>query len=122
MGFYDSCKILALSIITFFALPFSGDDGSHQAVLSFGDVDASREYPKFPAPSGPDSSTDFICKYPALGEAWKPCSSPDDRQCWLKGPNGNRFDISTNYEKFWPEGITREVSENYPPVLKALPI
>lgn len=113
MGFYDACRTLALSVVTFFTLPFQGDGGSQQAVLSFGEADAFKEYPKFPAPSGPDSDTDFICKYPALGDAWKSCSFPDDRQCWLKGPGGKQFNISTDYETSWPEGVTREVRSHY---------
>ncbi|KAJ9131774.1 Laccase 2 [Pleurostoma richardsiae] len=108
MGFYDTCRAFALSIATIFTLPFLGDNDSRQAILSFGHIGAVKEYPKFPAPSGPDSDADFVCKYPALGEAWKSCSTSANRQCWLKGPNGRTYDINTDYEKFWPEGITRE--------------
>ena len=54
---------------------------------------------------GPDS--DFVCEYPAMPE-WEPCSSPSNRECWLRHPNGTEFNIHTDYEiSPFPVGITR---------------
>ncbi|KAK0702154.1 multicopper oxidase-domain-containing protein [Lasiosphaeris hirsuta] len=58
-------------------------------------------YPEFPAPNGPHSDVPFKCEYPKLKD-WSSCSTPDNRECWLRG------NIHTNYDAVWPEGITRE--------------
>ncbi|KAI1385834.1 putative multicopper oxidase [Hypoxylon trugodes] len=109
MSFYETCKAVALSITTIFSLPFHiGNNGpSNQAVLSFGDINAVKASPRFPAPHGPESGESFICEYPTLGDGWESCSTPDDRECWLKGPN-DTYDINTDYEIRAPPGITRE--------------
>ncbi|KAJ3524320.1 hypothetical protein NM208_g12103 [Fusarium decemcellulare] len=98
MSPYGTLRVIVISVVIAFTLPLATSK----------DIDARRAPPTFPAPDGPDSAKDFVCKYPALGSAWKSCSTPNDRQCWLEGPNGTRFDIHTNYEDSWPEGITRE--------------
>lgn len=66
--------------------------------------------PIFSPPSlgeSPDSS--ILCDYTAMGPGWGACSSPEDRGCWLKGPNGQQFSIDTDYETKYPKGVTRKV-------------
>lgn len=112
MGFYNVCKSLIVYTATFFSLPLHehiGDD-SEQPVLSFENDRISQNYPKFPAPNGPDSpDEDFICKYPELGNDWKSCSTPENRHCWLKSSDGHNFSIHTDYETMYPPGVLREV-------------
>jgi hypothetical protein len=36
------------------------------------------------------------------------CNTPANRSCWIKSPLGD-FDLYTNYEERWPQGVTREV-------------
>lgn len=65
----------------------------------------------FRPPSLGEERNDTIwCDYRAMGAGWKPCSTENDRGCWLKGPAGTRrFDIDTDYENQAPKGITRKV-------------
>lgn len=58
----------------------------------------------------PDSS--ILCDYSAMGPGWGSCSTPSDRGCWLTGPNGERFDIDTDYEVKKPKGVTRKVCQS----------
>jgi hypothetical protein len=68
----------------------------------------------FIPPSAPD---DFKCKYPNLKD-YSFCSTYGDRSCWLKSsdPKKLSYDINTNYETEFPEGIVRKV---YPPKHRA---
>lgn len=71
--------------------------------------------PIFAPPShgeSPDSS--ILCDYSAMGPGWGPCSDFDNRGCWLKGPNGQTFDIDTDYETKYPKGVTRKVWSSWP--------
>ncbi|KAK0715335.1 multicopper oxidase-domain-containing protein [Lasiosphaeris hirsuta] len=114
MGLLDICKSVAIyltallpSSLPIYDYPSRHDPASwsHLAPESSG----GKHYPNFPAPSGPDSDDEFFCKYPALGKHWSSCSSPDDRQCWLKSTDGSVYDIYTDYDAEWPEsGMTRE--------------
>ncbi|EWZ94633.1 hypothetical protein FOWG_04859 [Fusarium oxysporum f. sp. lycopersici MN25] len=111
MGFYSACKTFIVYTVTFFSLPFHEHIGgdSEQPVLSFENGQISQNYPKFPAPNGPDSpDEDFTCKYPELGNDWKPCSTPENRHCWLKSSDGHNFSIHTDYETMYPPGVLRE--------------
>ena len=54
----------------------------------------------------PNSAKEFLCNYTMPG--WKECSTPQNRACWLRGPNGQEFNISTDYETLAPMGITRK--------------
>ena len=65
-------------------------------------------YPDFDAPNGPQEGV-FTCSYPAM-EGWTQCSTPENRGCWLRAPNGTEYNITTNYEDIWPTGIQRNVS------------
>lgn len=126
MGFLEGCKSV---ILYFFALfPPFGFNGLEQKPLVRGHFPVSHDdlihhnsYPEFPAPSGPqDLYSDFNCTYPSLKDGWKACSTSHDRGCWLEGPDGQKFDIYTDYEKLWPEGITREVWYSFLPPRRML--
>lgn len=66
--------------------------------------------PVFTPPSrGESPASDIKCDYTAMGPGWGPCSKPTDRLCWLEGPNGQRFDVSTDYETKAPKGVLRKV-------------
>ncbi|ETI23255.1 hypothetical protein G647_05054 [Cladophialophora carrionii CBS 160.54] len=62
----------------------------------------------FLPPSAPRGS-DFRCEYPKLKD-YKFCSTYGDRSCWLKhsDPAKQSYNITTDYEKVFPEGITRK--------------
>ncbi|KAK0723520.1 multicopper oxidase-domain-containing protein [Lasiosphaeria miniovina] len=115
MGLLESCKALALYLTAL--LPSSLlEYGSSLHQVTFGSPftgDVHRpggHFPQFPAPNGPDDpSEEFVCKYPSLGKQWSSCSTADDRTCWLKNSDGSKqFDINTDYENQWPEGIPRD--------------
>ncbi len=66
-------------------------------------------YPNFYPPTRPEDPDDSIrCEYPAMGTEWESCSSPSNRQCWLRGPGGQEFNISSNYKTMFPQGQTPE--------------
>ncbi|KAM5346271.1 hypothetical protein ACJ41O_009276 [Fusarium nematophilum] len=110
MGFYDACKAFVLCIATFFYIPLLQDNDPQQPVFSYGGGGdgGAQNYPNFTAPNGPDTGEEFFCSYENLGDDWKPCSTPDDRQCWLKNSTGGRYDIWTDYENNYPNGTLRE--------------
>lgn len=63
--------------------------------------------------NAPQIEPRITCHYPSL-KGWEMCNGPDSRDCWLrdtrsKQPVFSEYDISTDYEAKWPEGITREV-------------
>ena len=57
------------------------------------------------------ASPAFQCQYPKL-KGWESCNSASNRSCWLSPPKDSKvplapFDINTDYETIYPEGITR---------------
>lgn len=51
---------------------------------------------------------DFKCDYRKM-VGWEKCSTPEDRSCWLVNKKtGERFDINSDYENYYPTGKTRE--------------
>ncbi|ENH74886.1 Laccase-2 [Fusarium oxysporum f. sp. cubense race 1] len=114
MWITDACKAVVLSFVAVFHYPSVSDEGPHQDVMTFthGHSTPEIDYPYFDSPSGPDQDGKvFTCNYTDL-KGWKPCTTADDRSCWLKGPYGQNFTINTDYENFWPIGITREYHLN----------
>ncbi|KAG5762735.1 hypothetical protein H9Q72_009171 [Fusarium xylarioides] len=114
MWITDACKAVVLSFVAVFHYPSVSDQGPHQDVMSFthGHSTPEIDYPYFDSPSGPDQDGKvFTCNYTDL-KGWKPCTNKDDRSCWLKGPYEQNFTINTDYENFWPIGITREYHLN----------
>lgn len=85
---------------------------------SHGPVSPSKG-PKFEPPGlGEERGNAIACDYEHLGPTWKSCSTPDDRSCWLKGPKGETYDLHTDYEKHYPQGILRKVSRIFPSTAK----
>lgn len=73
-----------------------------------GHVSEEKNPLKFLPPSHGEKDA-IECDYTAMGSGWAPCSTEEDRGCWLKGPGGKRYDINTDYEHDKPIGITRKV-------------
>ncbi|KAL8649405.1 MAG: hypothetical protein Q9210_004422 [Variospora velana] len=70
---------------------------------------AGGDGPIFTPPAHPQDPGEILqCDYSRMGKEWQPCSTPHSRACWLAGPRGQQFDISTNYETEVPTGITRK--------------
>ncbi|KAM0554812.1 hypothetical protein ACHAPJ_006545 [Fusarium lateritium] len=113
MWITDACKAAVLRFVAVFYYPALPSDGPPQDVLTFTKDQSApavleHSYPYFEAPSGPDQDgKSFTCEYPDL-EGWEPCTSATNRSCWLRGPHEQRFDIGTDYENFFPFGVTRE--------------
>jgi hypothetical protein len=87
------------------------DDGVQQKPL-FGNSPAVVDRlhgPIFKPPGGRPSGdgSDFVCDYSSM-TGWRPCSTPEDRSCWLTNDKGGRFDINTDYEAVAPQGILRQ--------------
>lgn len=73
-------------------------------------VDGSSDQPIFVPPyadDDPNHGNRIECNYAKMYPQWKPCNNENNRQCWLKGPDGQEYNISTNYELNMPQGITR---------------
>jgi len=93
-------------VFTVIKSPFQDNDGTAQQVLG-SLVDHPRNFagPIFEPPSHPERKP-FQCEYPSL-KGYVSCSKPDDRGCWLKGPD-KEYNISTNYEIDFPQGKVRK--------------
>lgn len=99
--------------------PFHGNEAQQPLPGRFGSVaDANAAiipenlgYPIFKPPGGRPryEGSEFTCEYPEMS-GWEFCSTPGDRGCWLRHPNGSRYDINTNYEIHAPKGIERYYS------------
>ena len=59
----------------------------------------------------PNPKGDFECDY-TLERGWKECNTPQNRECWLRGPNGEELNINTNYEMIAPKGTLRHYELN----------
>jgi hypothetical protein len=119
MLFLEVCKTAALYLAALLSSSPSSDisDSDSQRPLSVGFAPDGAEYghpPKFSAPNGPEAAPDFVCKYPALGNEWTSCSTRSNRGCWLRSSKGAEFNITTDYETRFPEGVTREVRKSLP--------
>lgn len=67
--------------------------------------------PRFRPPSA-SSWADIECDYSAMA-GYSLCSTDGDRSCWIQDSNhetNHPYNISTNYEKNWPIGITRKAN------------
>ena len=94
--------IQAFNVITFSS--FSNNDAVQRALGHISTAD----YGSGPVFHPPNSSLNFKCDYTEHYSDWKGCSTPQDRGCWLRGPNGTEFNISTDYENSTPKGIVRK--------------
>lgn len=79
-----------------------------QPMLSGLDVKTSEDHPHFPIfkPPGGHPGSDFTCDYRNM-PGWLSCSTTENRGCWLRHPNGRKYDILTDYENDAPIGIKR---------------
>ena len=92
--------------------PSGGDLVPQQPLLqpstphpSVGNLDSGPEF------RPPNAKGDFNCTYPReIG--WKECNTPQNRECWLRGPNGEELNIHTNYEMIAPKGTVRKYELN----------
>lgn len=55
----------------------------------------------------PNPKGNFECNY-KREDGWKECNTPQNRGCWLRGPDGNELNIHTNYEMIAPKGVLRK--------------
>lgn len=126
MKFLQDCWIALLELFNLATFSTTGGSSLQQALQKPNHQvplpDHASKQPIFVPPNRPEDPNAVIkCDYSAMGKEWVSCSSPGDRNCWLAGPNGQRFDILTDYEKRSPIGITRKVCEtflsNYPTLL-----
>lgn len=67
--------------------------------------------PGFPIFHPPPGDHEFLCEYPEM-TGFVQCSIPENRECWLRHPDGREFNIHTNYENFAPKGIMRHYTLN----------
>lgn len=68
--------------------------------------DDKPEDPVFKPPTGRPEDDKFRCDYRSMKE-WRPCSTPSNRECWLRHPDGREFNVLTDYEREAPVGIQR---------------
>ena len=69
---------------------------------------AHEDYPIFKPPGGRPlgPGSDFRCDYSNM-PGWYECSTPEDRECWLRHPDGREYNIYTDYENDAPIGVDR---------------
>ncbi|EXA36854.1 hypothetical protein FOQG_09814 [Fusarium oxysporum f. sp. raphani 54005] len=67
--------------------------------------------PGFPIFNPPPGDHEFLCEYPEM-TGFVQCSIAENRECWLRHPDGREFNIHTNYENFAPKGIMRHYTLN----------
>ena len=65
-------------------------------------------YPVFKPPGGrvQGPGSNFTCDYRNM-PGWYECSDPENRECWLRHPDGREFNMHTDYEKHAPLGVWR---------------
>ncbi|KAL2043517.1 hypothetical protein N7G274_003824 [Stereocaulon virgatum] len=99
MGFFTDCSRALLTILSL--TPASNRHFS-QHPLALQDITIEPE----------KASPGFKCQYPSL-KGWTNCNGPNSRDCWLKDsasaqPLFSQYDIHTDYESVFPQGIHRE--------------
>lgn len=85
--------------------PWSGNGLTQQPMAQVPARHQRLDYPIFEPPNSPEGQT-FRCEYPSMRK-YVPCSTHNNRGCWLKGPN-KEYNITTDYETEYPVGITRK--------------
>lgn len=114
MGFINYIVNVVVQI-----LPFSGNNGGllNQQPLPINvpssGVSFSPQLGNGVVGNVPQRESQITCHYPSL-KGWEMCNGPDSRNCWLrethsKQPVFSEYDITTDYEAKWPQGVTREV-------------
>jgi hypothetical protein len=69
---------------------------------------ARPHYPIFKPPGGRPQGpgSNFTCDYSNM-PGWYECSTPENRECWLRNPDGREYNIHTDYESDGPIGVDR---------------
>ena len=104
----DSIHVLDLITLS----PSGGDLVSQQLLLQPSTQQPSADFSD-PGPifGPPNPKGDFECNY-TREVGWKECNTPQNRECWLRGPNGEELNINTNYEMVAPKGTLRQYEFN----------
>ncbi|OCL11693.1 laccase-like multicopper oxidase [Glonium stellatum] len=65
-------------------------------------------YPIFKPPDGRlrGPGSDFKCDYSNM-RGWHECSTPENRECWLRHLDGREYNTHTDYENEAPTGVDR---------------
>ncbi|KXJ93673.1 multicopper oxidase-domain-containing protein [Microdochium bolleyi] len=108
MKLFDSAGATVTYLASLLAVsPCPPESGASQGQGPTKNVsDIGYGHPVFRPPGAPENGANFTCDYRAMKE-WYFCSTPNDRGCWLRHPNGSEFNIHTNYETETPIGIDR---------------
>ena len=96
------CMVHVFDRLTFSS--WAGNVSTQQPRLQIPLRHGNPHYPIFEPSNSPESQI-FRCEYPSMPD-YVPCSTHEDRGCWLKGPD-KEYNITTDYEKEYPVGITR---------------
>lgn len=109
MKFFEKCWVFLLQIFDAVVVPQVGDSTLQRPIQEdLLDLPKSGRGPRFGAPNSPIEDP-YFCDYSAMGKHWEPCSSPNNRGCWLRNTKtGEEFNITTNYENRWPKGKLRD--------------
>lgn len=107
-------KLYVISLIRYFGLTsLVGLDPLDQAPLLKGDNTIPEETnlaPPIFEPPGTGKDNRIQCNYTGLPGWWHP-DSPDLRGVWLRNnKTGREYNITTDYETSWPQGVRRDVS------------
>ncbi|KAI9699786.1 MAG: hypothetical protein M1836_002821 [Candelina mexicana] len=108
MKLFRDCWIAILRVYDVITFSSNADRFGLQLQPEAVSVYDAGKLPIFYPPTRPeDKDSSIQCDYSAMGAKWAPCSRSDKRECWLKGPDGDEYNISTEYEKAWPVGKLR---------------
>ncbi|KAK4941993.1 hypothetical protein LTR10_018174 [Elasticomyces elasticus] len=103
-------------VVTFGSISPQSDQQTPLVTSSDGLLIENAKGPIFKPPGGrlQGPGSDFLCDYRNM-VGWSPCSSPDNRECWLKNDRtGQEYNVHTNYEDSnqTPVGVHRTYHMN----------
>ena len=103
-------------VVTFGSISPYSDHQTPLVTPSDGSRLENAQGPIFKPPGGrlDGPGSDFLCDYRNM-VGWSPCSTPDNRECWLKNDHtGQEYNIHTNYEDSnqTPVGVHRTYHMN----------
>ncbi|KAL8704103.1 MAG: hypothetical protein Q9201_002737 [Fulgogasparrea decipioides] len=112
MNIFHDCWLVLLGFFNAITL-LPGDNVPHsqqilQPMIGPLHPHAGNDGPVFTPPSHPQNPRAVLeCDYSPMGNQWQPCSTNHSRACWLAGPDGQEYNIKTDYETQIPTGVTR---------------
>lgn len=111
----SACWAYVVHLLQVFTLsPFSGYESPQNPLALNPSQVETFDYPIFEPPNAPERRK-FLCEYPELPD-YESCTDHDSRGCWLRPKNNSsglpEYNIFTDYEKFYPKGITRRYHLN----------